>query len=146
MPSSACRTVGTGFRVTVRDAAGKLLLDQQTKSSLRVRAANVAAARIQVWTKPGSYDRYRGVIRIRATASGIDAINETELDLYLRGVVPAEMPASWPVEALRAQTIAARSYAARRVHPKTGFFDLYDDTRSQVSAGRRASRPRPTRR
>ena len=129
------RTVGTGFRVTVRDAAGKLLLDQQTKSSLRVRAANVAAARIQVWSKPGSYDRYRGVIRIRATASGIDAINETELDLYLRGVVPAEMPASWPVEALRAQTIAARSYAARRVHPKTGFFDLYDDTRSQVYRG-----------
>lgn len=129
------RTVATGFRVTVRDAAGKLLLDQQTKSSLRVRAANVAAARIQVWSKPGSYDRYRGAIRIRATASGIDVINETELDLYLRGVVPAEMPASWPIEALRAQAIAARSYAARRVHPKTGFFDLYDDTRSQVYRG-----------
>ena len=36
---------------------------------------------------------------------------------YLRGVVPAEMPSSWPAEALRAQAIAARSYAARRLRP-----------------------------
>ena len=95
----------------------------------------MAAARIQVWSKPGAYDRYRGVIRLRSTASGIDAINETGLDLYLRGVVPAEMPAGWPVEALRAQAIAARSYAAHRLHPKTGFWDLYDDTRTQVYRG-----------
>lgn len=135
------RTAGTGFRVTVRDAAGSLLLDRVTKSSLRVRAANVAAARIQVWSKPGSFDRYRGVIRLRRTASGIDAINETSLDLYLRGVVPAEMPASWPVEALRAQAIAARSYAARRLHPKTGFYDLYDDTRAQVYRGSLGEKP-----
>jgi stage II sporulation protein D len=129
------RTAGTGFRVVVRDAAGKLLLDQSTKGSLRVRAASLAGARLQLWSKPGAYDRYRGVIRLRLTAAGIDAINETELDLYLRGVVPAEMPASWPAEALRAQTIAARSYAARRLHPKTGFYDLYDDTRTQVYRG-----------
>ncbi|MGZ8501580.1 MAG: SpoIID/LytB domain-containing protein, partial [Candidatus Limnocylindrales bacterium] len=135
------RTAGTGFRVTVRDAAGSLLLDRVTKSSLRVRAANLAAARIQVWSKPGSFDRYRGVIRLRRTASGIDAINETSLDLYLRGVVPAEMPASWPVEALRAQAIAARSYAARRLHPRTGFYDLYDDTRAQVYRGSLGEKP-----
>ena len=125
----------TGFRAVVRTAAGTLLLDRSAKGSLRVRAGSVAAARIQVWSKPGAYDRYRGVIRLRSTASGIDAINETGLDLYLRGVVPAEMPAGWPVEALRAQAIAARSYAAHRLHPKTGFWDLYDDTRTQVYRG-----------
>ena len=136
------RSLGTGFRVLVRAAAGTVLLNQTTKGSLRVRPANVAGGTIQVWSKPGSFDRYRGVIRLRSTASGIDAINETELDLYLRGVVPAEMPAAWPVEALRAQTIAARSYAAKRLHPRTGFYDLYDDTRSQVyrgSAGEKAA-------
>ena len=84
---------------------------------------------------PAPYDRYRGVIRLRATSLGVDAINETQLDLYLRGVVPAEMPSVWPVEALRAQAIAARTYAARRLHPTTGFYDLYDDTRSQVYRG-----------
>ncbi len=136
------RSLGTGFQVVVRAAAGAVLLNQATKGSLRVRAASIAAATIQVWSKPGSFDRYRGVIRLRLTASGIDAINETELDLYLRGVVPAEMPATWPVEALRAQAIAARSYAARRLHPRSGFYDLYDDTRSQVyrgSAGEKAT-------
>jgi stage II sporulation protein D len=45
------------------------------------------------------------------------------------------MPSSWPVEALRAQAIAARSYAAYRLRPGIGTFDAYDDTRSQVYLG-----------
>jgi stage II sporulation protein D len=63
------------------------------------------------------------------------AVNELGLDLYLRGVVPAEMPASWPAEALKAQAIAARSYAEEHVHPGSGAYDLFDDTRSQVYHG-----------
>jgi SpoIID/LytB domain protein len=129
------RTLGTGFRVVVRAAGGTVLLAQTMKGSLRVRAGNVAAARIQVWSKPGSFDQYRGVIRLRSTASGIDAINETELDLYLRGVVPAEMPSTWPVEALKAQAIAARSYAARRLRPGVSYYDVPDDSSSQVYLG-----------
>jgi stage II sporulation protein D len=50
------------------------------------------------------------------------------------------MPASWPVEALRAQAVAARSYAVRRLHPGTGSFDVYDDTRSQVYRGLEAEK------
>ena len=65
-------------------------------------------------------------------------VNHIPVDLYLRGVVPLEMPSSWPAEALKAQAIAARSYALTRVHPTTGLFDLYDDTRSQVYRGKRA--------
>jgi SpoIID/LytB domain protein len=126
---------GAGFRLVVRASTGGLLLDRRSAGSVRVRAGTTAGARIQVWSRPGRYDRYRGTIRLRSTKSGIDAINETQLDLYLRGVVPAEMPAGWPVEALRAQAIAARSYAARRLHPKTGQWDLYDDTRMQVYRG-----------
>jgi stage II sporulation protein D len=49
-----------------------------------------------------------------------------------------EMPSSWPAEARQAQTIAARSYAAVRIRPGTGAFDVYDDTRSQVYRGVRA--------
>jgi stage II sporulation protein D len=45
------------------------------------------------------------------------------------------MPPSWPVEALRVQAIAARSYAVYRLHPTEGQFDVYDDTRSQVYRG-----------
>jgi len=131
------KTASGGFRVIVRSASGALLLDRATKGSLRVRSGGASGARIQVWSKPSAYDRYRGVIRLHATAAGIDAINETQLDLYLRGVVPAEMPAGWPAAALQAQAIAARSYAAHRLHPGSGFWDLYDDTRTQVYRGSR---------
>ncbi len=126
---------GAGFRLVVRSKSGGLLLDHRSSGLVRVRAGTAAGARIQVWSKPGSFDRYRGVIRLRSTKSGVDAINETQLDLYLRGVVPVEMPSSWPVEALRAQAIAARSYAGHRLHPKTGQWDLYDDGRTQVYRG-----------
>ncbi len=126
---------GAGFRLVVRSKSGGLLLDHRSSGLVRVRAGTAAGARIQVWSKPGSFDRYRGVIRLRSTKSGVDAINETQLDLYLRGVVPVEMPSTWPVEALRAQAIAARSYAGHRLHPKTGQWDLYDDGRTQVYRG-----------
>ena len=58
------------------------------------------------------------------------------MESYLRGVVPAEVPAGWPTEALKAQAIAARSYSAVRLHPDKGTFDVYDDTRSQVYLGK----------
>jgi stage II sporulation protein D len=45
------------------------------------------------------------------------------------------MPASWPSQALAAQAIASRSYAAYRLRPGVGTYDLYDDTRSQVYRG-----------
>ena len=51
------------------------------------------------------------------------------------------MPVTWPTEALRAQVVAARSYAVRSLHPDTGSFDVYDDTRSQVYRGLEAERP-----
>jgi stage II sporulation protein D len=45
------------------------------------------------------------------------------------------MPASWPREALKAQAIAARSYAEAHVHVGIGAYDLFDDTRAQVYQG-----------
>ena len=56
------------------------------------------------------------------------------LEQYLAGVVPQEMPSAWPDEALKAQAVAARSYAlAHRLSGKV--FDLYADVRSQVYGG-----------
>jgi SpoIID/LytB domain protein len=56
---------------------------------------------------------------------------------YLRAVVPNEMPSSWPQEALRAQAVAARSYAMREAADRGGIFDVYDTTASQVYPGAR---------
>jgi stage II sporulation protein D len=133
--------VGTGLRIVVADRIGTVLLDRATGGILLVRPGVAMTGRIQVWSKPGVYDAYRGVLRLRVSGTGVDVVNETTLDLYLLGVVPAEMSPTWPTEALRAQAIAARSYAARRLHPATGTFDLYDDTRTQVYRGSVGEKP-----
>ena len=68
------------------------------------------------------------------TAAGVTAINVLDLDPYVRGVVAGEMPSSWPLEALKVQAVAARTYALA-TRKTTGTFDQYPDTRSQVYRG-----------
>ena len=77
---------------------------------------------------------YRGVLEVSPGPSGLMAVNALDLESYIRGVVPAEVPASWPAEALKAQALAARTYALATRKPVTGF-DQYADTRSQVYRG-----------
>ena len=77
------------------------------------------------------------MLRLRAASSKpvVSVINEVSLELYLRGVVPAEMPYTWPAAALQAQAVAARSYAARRLRPGVSYYDVVDDSRAQVYRG-----------
>jgi stage II sporulation protein D len=87
----------------------------------------------------GLKHRYRGSIQIDVTAGKLRAINMVGLEQYLYGVVPSEMPFDWHPEALKAQAVVARSYAlATR---RTGAFDLYPDTRSQVYLGIEHEKP-----
>jgi SpoIID/LytB domain protein len=94
-----------------------------------------AATRLQLDAKPAAHDTYRGTLRVVLDGTTARVVNRLGLDDYLRGVLPAEMPSSWPGAALKAQAIAARSYAVRRLHPGTGAFDLYDTWRTQVYLG-----------
>jgi stage II sporulation protein D len=78
---------------------------------------------------------YRGGIELRASSSGgLAAINQLSVDNYVKGVVPGEVPASWPGDTLKAQAVAARSYALT-THAGGDVFDQYPDTRSQVYRG-----------
>jgi stage II sporulation protein D len=77
---------------------------------------------------------YRGAIELRREGGGLTAINVLDIDSYVRGVVAGEMPSSWPLEALKAQAVAARTYALA-TRKTTGLFDQYPDTRSQVYRG-----------
>jgi SpoIID/LytB domain protein len=77
---------------------------------------------------------YRGKLNVSSDGKLVQVIDTLGLESYLKGVVPAEMPSAWPTEALKAQAVAARSYALANV--TTGrAFDLYGDTRSQVFGG-----------
>ena len=58
---------------------------------------------------------YAGVLELRAVSGGIVVINELPVETYLCGVVPSEMPASYELEALKAQAVCARSYAFRQM-------------------------------
>lgn len=58
---------------------------------------------------------YRGTIECCRTAEGMILINELPLEEYLYAVVPSEMPASYPLEALKAQAVCARTYAYRHI-------------------------------
>jgi SpoIID/LytB domain protein len=77
---------------------------------------------------------YRGRMVLSRDGGAVLAVNSVGLEQYLYGVVPAEMPASWPAEALRAQAVVARSYALRSRRP-TAPYDVFADTRSQVYRG-----------
>ena len=124
---------GTTWRLVVTSAGGTTLHSATSPKSIRIRPAQTST-RLQLDSKPSSYDRYRGVLRLIASTR-VDVVNETTLELYLRGVVPAEMPSHWHAEALKTQAVAARSFAAKRLRPGVSTFDLYDDTRSQVYQG-----------
>lgn len=67
-------------------------------------------------------------IRVKITRDGSNTIKTIELEEYLRCVVPSEMPASWPAEALKAQAVAARTFAMQKVQTRqTKEYDV-DDT------------------
>ncbi len=83
---------------------------------------------------------YRGKLVVAGDGKLLDVIDAVGLEQYLRGVVPAEMPSDWPPEALKAQAVAARSYALANL-AKGRPFDLYGDTRSQVYGGIAAESP-----
>jgi stage II sporulation protein D len=84
---------------------------------------------------------YRGDLFLHAAAGRLTAVNHVQLEDYLRGVVPGEMPASWRREALRAQAVAARSYALATAR-EGQLFDQYPDQRSQVYQGFSGEDPR----
>jgi stage II sporulation protein D len=78
---------------------------------------------------------YRGTLRMIAADGALRIVNVLDLESYLRGVVPSEMQASWPLEALKAQAVAARTYTLLHVDP-AGDYDVCATIDCQVYRGR----------
>lgn len=79
---------------------------------------------------------YHGKLMVKNVNGKLIVINDVDLENYLKGVVPSEMPASWEYEALKAQAIAARSFALANLgkQAKNGY-DLKDNTEDQAYGG-----------
>ncbi len=93
---------------------------------------------------PAGRTAYRG--RLRAVPDphgpGRVTVNATSLENYVKGVVPREVPALWHPEAVQAQSVAARTYAAyERAEPLTGRYQICDTTACQVYGGATAEHP-----
>jgi stage II sporulation protein D len=113
--------------VQLRSSSGKPL----TNCGRKLRAAGNGQIEVS------GVGTYRGALEAVATGSdagSLNVVNAVSIDQYVKGVVPNESPASWPQAALRAQAVAARSYALS-VQVSGNGFDLYDDTSSQVYGG-----------
>jgi stage II sporulation protein D len=79
---------------------------------------------------------YRGTILVQGYKERPNVINYLPLDSYLYGVLPQEMSSGWPLEALKAQAVAARTYAVRRIGTnKWGVADLVNDVWDQAYEG-----------
>lgn len=79
---------------------------------------------------------YRGDLELRVMEGRIIGVNHVPLEEYLYGVVPAEMPSNWPLESLKAQAVAARTYAvANRGRFGSRGYDLKPTVASQVYKG-----------
>jgi stage II sporulation protein D len=117
----------SGAGVKLRTDAGRPLAD----CGRRLRAAG--GGRISI----DGIGAYRGALEVVPTdsdAASLNVVNAVPVDQYVKGVIPNESPASWPQGALRAQAVAARSYALT-VQVGGNGFDLYDDASSQVYEG-----------
>ncbi len=80
--------------------------------------------------------KYRGSLTVCLENGNILAINNVELEKYLYGVLPAEVSPNWDMEALKAQAVAARSFAVRqKLKTKDSHYDLDSTVKSQVYNG-----------
>jgi stage II sporulation protein D len=116
-----------GRTVRLRSSGGKPLAD----CGRRLRAAG--AGRIEI----AGHGTYRGALETVPTeseAGSLNVVNALALEHYVKGVMPNEVPPSWPIEELKAQAVAVRSIAITGDVDGNGF-DLYSDTRSQVYEG-----------
>jgi stage II sporulation protein D len=111
------------------------------RTELRGDGEFFAAKPITLWVGSGGGEvprRYRGAIRSASVPGSSDhnTVNVLTMDSYVRGVVPAEMPASWSLEALKSQAVAARTYAARDRQANSGrYYHTCDTTSCQVYGG-----------
>ena len=123
---------GSGFAALLLlpgDPTPRSLLLPLAELWLTPRREGGAQALLQVGERA-----YRGRLQILSRDGSLQGINHVFLETYLASVVGSEMPASWPLDALQAQAVAARTYALAQRRPAAAF-DLKATVASQVYGG-----------
>jgi stage II sporulation protein D len=122
---------GRAFEVRASRGGGVRLGDMSLGGIVRLTPKNPGGS-VLVGTR-----RYRGNLLLKPGEGGtVTVVNELGLEEYLYGVLPREMSPDWPLEALKAQAVVARTWALNNLgkYAELGY-DLTDDDRSQVYSG-----------
>lgn len=140
--------IGSSTTALVRDGAGRQIGELTAMNAISANASggkialnNVKADRVFVEPAQGGYvwigDRwYRGRVHLVPQNGGLIAVNHVNIEDYLYSVVGAEAVASWPLEALKAQAVSARSYALYKKKTSANtLFDLDTTQATQVYKG-----------
>ncbi len=132
-----------GLRTT--GAAGR-----RSGKSATYLAADVGKTPVRVSSSGGFINvngkAYRGAIEIRKKGNGrLQVINDLDLEVYLLGVVAAEIPSDWEMEALKAQAVASRTYALyQKQNAGRRPYHILATVDNQMYLGKRGERPRAT--
>ncbi len=128
---------GSSYTVTVVETTtGKILFEYDcgTSSSLAIRPKASGNTKTQTWFK--GYKYYGAFQYARINGGKLTVTNFVNIEDYIKGVIPYEMSASWPVEALKAQAITARTYTMSHINAhRSNGFDLCNTTCCQVYRG-----------
>ena len=124
-------TYKSGSKLSIKKSRNNLVVNgKKAGAKVSFKAGSTGAA----FSAKGN--RYRGDMKAIASSSGVTLVNEVSMEDYLKGVVPCEIVSSWKSDAIKAQAVAARTYA---MFHKDGYrsagYDVTDDTRSQVYRG-----------
>jgi stage II sporulation protein D len=143
-------TVGSSTTAKVIDASGRMLgelkpLERANASAVGGSISVAGKQSSQFWIQPadGGFvyigDRwYQGRTKLTRTSQGVTAINYVDLEDYIASVVGKEMYPTWPEEALKAQSVASRSFALFRRDQqlkRNSPFDVGDTVANQVYDG-----------
>jgi stage II sporulation protein D len=132
-PARSYEAHRSGNSVRLRSSGGKRLAEcgrvLRASGKGKIEIAGVGSFRGALETVPTESD-----------PGSLNVVNALALEQYVKGVMPNEVPASWPVEELKAQSVAVRSIALTGGVGGNGF-DLYNDTRSQVYEGLESEEP-----
>ena len=134
-------SAGSVWTVTVYDSNGTELASAAASDFVMHGTDPTTLFEMKFRDSLVKYDLYRGDMRMLAIDAGVQVINIVVMDDYLKGVVPAEMPPLWPIEAVKAQAVAARGYAYVRLRPDRSY-DVVPTASNQVYGGVRLEHPR----
>lgn len=125
---------GSGYKLTYLSPSGAWKTQPTTTLTTSTWTASNSARVMKVIMPGGVVREYRGSLSQVKSGTGGKTVNTVGMEDYLKGVVPSEMPTSWPADAVRTQAVAARSYASRLkqdASPSAGY-DICDTTNCQV--------------